>query len=46
MILGQSVINRDDMHKVTDDMLREIDLTIDDCGGKVAGLSTMLLPAS
>lgn len=35
MITNQPVNNHDDMHKVTDDMLREIGLTIDDCGGKV-----------
>ncbi|MBW2200919.1 MAG: hypothetical protein JRF71_08795, partial [Deltaproteobacteria bacterium] len=35
MITEQKVNNHDDMHKVTDNMLREIGLTIEDSGGKV-----------
>lgn len=35
MITEQTVNNHDDMHKVTDNMLREIGLTIEDSGGKV-----------
>ena len=35
MITDQPVNNHDDMHKVTDNMLREVGLTIEDCGGTV-----------
>ena len=35
MITDQPVNNHDDMHKVTDNMLREVGLTIKDSGGKV-----------
>jgi crotonobetainyl-CoA:carnitine CoA-transferase CaiB-like acyl-CoA transferase len=35
MNLDQPVNNHDDLHKVTDNMLREVGLTIDDGGGKV-----------
>lgn len=36
MITDQPVNNHDDMHKVTDNMLREVGLSIDDCGGSVS----------
>lgn len=35
MIMDQAVNTHEDMHKVVDSMLREVGLTIDDCGGKV-----------
>jgi hypothetical protein len=35
MITEQVVDSHDDMHKRTDAMLREIGLSIDDCGGNV-----------
>ena len=35
MITDQPVTNHDDMQKVTDNMLREVGLTIKDSGGKV-----------
>jgi hypothetical protein len=35
MITDQVVNDHNDMHKVTDSMLRDVGLTIDDCGGKV-----------
>jgi hypothetical protein len=35
MITDQPVNNHDGMHKVTDNMLREVGLTIKDSGGKV-----------
>ena len=35
MIADQPVNNQDDMRNVTDSMLREIGLTVDDGGGKV-----------
>ena len=36
MITNQPVNNHNEMHAVTDKMLREVGLTIDDCGGKVS----------
>ncbi|MFA9476228.1 MAG: CoA transferase, partial [Filomicrobium sp.] len=35
MILDQVVTTHDDMHKVADDMLREVGMRIGDCGGSV-----------
>ena len=35
MLTDQPVNNHDDMHKVTDNMLHEVGLSIDNCGGKV-----------
>ena len=35
MILDQVVTTHDDMHKVADDMLREVGMGIGDCGGSV-----------
>jgi crotonobetainyl-CoA:carnitine CoA-transferase CaiB-like acyl-CoA transferase len=36
MILDQVVTTHDDMHKVADNMLREVGIEIGDCGGKVS----------
>ncbi len=35
MIINQPVNNHDDMHKVTDNILRDAGMTIKDSGGKV-----------
>ena len=37
MITEQPVENHDDMHKVTDNILRDAGMTIEDSGGAVLG---------